>query len=220
MTVRTGFDIYMHSANTSADICTLAAAGSVVHLSLIVASFLVRSSKSGNIDSTFLLDPLYMRLNNATQFVYPLTIYGVKLSIMLLYKRVFTVSRWLRITIDVGIVVMALVYTAYLALGIATTIQCVDVTSLNTFPVCKNIYDIIITEEVFNVATDMFILVLPMRTISRLQLKKRQKQGVIAIFSIGLLPCCASLTRVGFLIALQGLETTLLWNNALARHFS
>lgn len=158
-----------------------------------------------------------MRLSNATQIVYPLTIYGVKLSIMLLYKRVFTVNGWLSITINAGIVVMALLYAPYLGLGIAMTIQCVDVTSLNAFPVCGHVHDILLSQEVFNIATDIFILVLPMRTISKLQLKKRQKQGVIAIFSIGLIPCCTSLVRVGSLISSQRLET-LLWINTLSRY--
>ncbi|KAI1162623.1 hypothetical protein F5B18DRAFT_368850 [Nemania serpens] len=71
--------------------------------------------------------------------------------------------------------------------------KCVDTTPLN------------VTSASLNLFVDIFILVLPQRTIWKLHMSFREKLGVAVVFAVGLLGCLASLARL--IITTPGFRT-------------
>jgi hypothetical protein len=117
--------------------------------------------------------------------IYPVVILCVKLSISLLYLRLFGVQRSFRYMVYAGIVFCAVFYTAYAGIQISTTVLCVDAASLSR-PICAQIHVFVVTTGVVNVFTDLYLLGLPIRPVTQLKLKSRQKLGLLSIFMAGL----------------------------------
>lgn len=64
-----------------------------------------------------------------------------------------------------------------------------------------------------NSVVDIVLLVLPILLISRLQLDRKKKIGVIAIFLVGLFACVASLAKLRSNVVLVVEETNPTWNS-------
>ena len=56
-----------------------------------------------------------------------------------------------------------------------------------------------------NVISDFSILILPVPIIWRLQMSKKRKVGITAVFGIGLFACVTSILRLVYSVELQGL---------------
>lgn len=124
------------------------------------------------------------QLMSATGIIFPVTIFFAKLSILLLYLRIFSISTPLRISIHIGILVMALFYTAIAGVATTTVVRCVG---LQSPQFCKtSVGPVQLLNSVFNVVTDFWILVLPMPYIMKLQLPNSRKIGLVAVFGAGL----------------------------------
>lgn len=122
---------------------------------------------------------------SAAGIVFPVTIFFAKVSILLLYLRIFSVSAPLRISVHIGILVMALFYTAMVGVSISTVIRCVGLAA-QTLQFCKTASGPVqLLNSVFNVVTDFWILILPMPHIMKLQLPKSRKIGLVAVFAAG-----------------------------------
>lgn len=122
---------------------------------------------------------------SAGGIVFPVTIFA-KVSILLLYLRIFSISRPLRISVHIGILVMALFYTAMVGVSISTVIRCVGLAA-QTLQFCNTASGPIqLLNSVFNVVTDFWILILPMPHIIKLQLPISRKIGLAAVFAAGL----------------------------------
>jgi hypothetical protein len=105
---------------------------------------------------------------------------------MLLYLRVFSVSKTLKIVVYIGIVVMSLFYTAMIGIAIGSLVKCNGINAL-TVQFCRNYSGpIIMLNAVFNVITDFYVLLLPIPLILKLHLNLKRKIGVLAVFSGGL----------------------------------
>jgi hypothetical protein len=117
--------------------------------------------------------------------IYPVVILCVKLSISLLYLRIFGVQKSFRYMVYAGVAFCAVFYTAYVAIQISTTVLCVDAASLSR-PIFAQIHVIVVTTGVVNVFTDLYLLGLPIRPVTQLKLKSRQKLGLLSIFMAGL----------------------------------
>lgn len=115
---------------------------------------------------------------------YSFTVFFTKLSILLLYLRLFSVSRQLRTGIHVGIAIMALFYTAMIAVAIVSVVECVGMATM-TLQFCGIVSGPVqILNSTFNVVTDFWILVLPMPMISKLQMPKSRKLGLTVVFAV------------------------------------
>lgn len=108
----------------------------------------------------------------------------VKISILLLYFRIFSVNRTMRILIHVGIYIQIVFYLAYVGTYAALNVICVSATSLSK-PLCISTWIIVEVQGSINVVTDFYILALPVIMVSQLQLTFRRKLGVIAVFMTG-----------------------------------
>lgn len=123
---------------------------------------------------------------SSAEITYPFATLFAKLSILLLYLRIFTTSRGLRISVYVGAVLLALFYMALIGTGIAAMTSCVGL-AVTSIGICDKITnDIQLLNSAFNVVTDCWILVLPMLFISKLQMPLKRKVGVAAVFAVGL----------------------------------
>ena len=129
----------------------------------------------------------YAFLNNASAVVYSVTILFAKLSILLLYLRVFSPARRVRIAI---IVVILANVTFYVIAMFVEIFQCRPRKKI-WYPWIegKCIHQIAaqITAAVWNTVSDFVILIVPLNTVRALNIKKAAKIGTIAIFATGLL---------------------------------
>ncbi|KAL1963026.1 hypothetical protein VTN77DRAFT_8774 [Rasamsonia byssochlamydoides] len=129
------------------------------------------------------------------QVFYKMTLGFTKLSIVLLYLRIFVIRTFQR----VGYVFLVMITIWTIGTIMATIFQCVpvraswDVSIKNARCINKDAfwYAFAVTDTV----TDFAIFVLPLRPILALQLPKREKIGLLAIFSIGAFVCVTSILR-------------------------
>ena len=110
---------------------------------------------------------------------------SIKASILVLYHRVFFVSRrFTRMLWGVGIFVIG--YSG--VLGGASLIQCLPLNYIWDRSVKGYCLDIPLAATilaVFNVLTDVIILVMPMPMLWKLQMKKREKLQIMGMFLLG-----------------------------------
>ncbi|KAK8128778.1 hypothetical protein PG984_009886 [Apiospora sp. TS-2023a] len=120
--------------------------------------------------------------------IYGVAICTVKLTILCLYRRVFSPSR--SGLFDASIVaLMVLLVGFYTATCLAKIWQCVPrekiwITSLPGK--CINISSLFDASGIVNTATDFGILLLPVKAVWNLNLKRRQKATVVLVFTFGI----------------------------------
>lgn len=109
------------------DVCLLAAAASIVHSGLMLGSIqLGFGYHMWDMRASELLDENHIRLLNSTALVYPIVIFLVKLSMVLMYLRIFSIDIRVRTTIYVGIAVVAAVHATALGLQVGSEVLCVN----------------------------------------------------------------------------------------------
>ena len=96
--------------------------------------------------------------------------------------------KWLRYSCYAGMTFTILLYTAILAATLALTIPGPGQTFLQTVESSRGTESVNMTIYVgsFSLTLDIYILVLPIAGVSKLQLPLRRKLGVIAVFLTGL----------------------------------
>lgn len=120
-----------------------------------------------------------------TSTLYNLTLLFTKLSILLLFFRLFRVVRRARIWIYIGVVIVLALHITGAVLSFTAGAQSTDEPSNSSSTNDKNYIGINITA--LNVASDVYILILPLIEVSRLQLYQGQRVRVLAVFSTGIL---------------------------------
>ncbi|KAI9678740.1 MAG: hypothetical protein M1817_005797 [Caeruleum heppii] len=155
------------------------------------------------------LDKFHKRwvvFNVLNGLLYTIALSLVKLALLLLYLRIFKISRVMRWVIY-GVIAFVVGYTTG---GVLALIFACN-------PVKKN-WDWTVTEgvctvgafplgtalNILNIITDIATLVVPFPMVWSLQLSLKQKIGVLAMFATGTLVCVATLVRV---ILFQQLKT-------------
>ena len=129
----------------------------------------------------------YAFLINASAVVYSVTILFAKLSILLLYLRVFSPARRVRFAILAVILANAAFYIIAVFVEI---FQCSPRKKIWLPWIegkCINQVRAQIAAAVWNTLSDFVILILPLNTVRALKIKKSAKIGMIAIFATGLL---------------------------------
>lgn len=123
---------------------------------------------------------------SSTSITYPVTICLVKISILLLYLRIFRVNQLLRRLIVFGIVIQVLFYGIITCVQIGSIVKCSSLAT-SSLQFCKNVAKPLqALQQAFNVVTDFYILILPIPCVLDLQLGRRRKIGIILIFGSGL----------------------------------
>lgn len=129
----------------------------------------------------------YAFLINASSVVYSVTILLAKLSILLLYLRVFSPAR--RVHFAVLAVIMANV-TIYVVGMFIEIFRCKPRKKIWLTWIegeCISEIAVNITGAVWNTVSDFVILIIPLNTVRALKVKKSSKIGVMAILATGLL---------------------------------
>lgn len=124
---------------------------------------------------------------SSNAIIFPFTVFFVKVSILLIYLRLFKVDKPLRVSIYVGLVLMALFHSVIAGVGIGTIIKCVGIEG-STLKFCKDASSSIqLVQSAFNVGTDLWIFILPMTLVRKLQLPRACKVGLFFVFGAGAL---------------------------------
>ena len=122
----------------------------------------------------------------ALAFTYGLVIFLVKLSVLLLLYRLFSVNKTTRYAIFIAIGISAFSCVAFTGHTIAAQVHCIDAASLQ-LRLCVDGWKVTIVNGTINTLIDLYILVLPIAMVLRLQLTARRKFGVLLVFLMGLL---------------------------------
>ncbi|MCJ1397220.1 hypothetical protein MMC11_000412 [Xylographa trunciseda] len=169
-----------------------------------------------DVPSSALLSPLLLKKLYAIQILLPLTFLAIKLSLLMLYLSIFRPNLVLRYCIYAGVVINTLFYTACLgaqtvawtpssgAPWFATSFSAAHPTPINLG----------IAQSAFNLASDLYLLVLPLWGVAQLQLSFRKKLGVSAIFLTGALACISSILTLAYRVQLIG-DTDSTWDLAV-----
>ncbi|KAK1148344.1 hypothetical protein N8T08_010154 [Aspergillus melleus] len=154
-----------------------------------------------------------LKLYFIAQILYKINIGLTKISILLLYLRLF-IQRWFFITCWTWIVII----TAFtLSTVISSIFQCTPVQyafdkSLPGHSSCINLTAFWYANAAFNIFSDLVLVALPVPVISRLQLPPRLKLILCGIFAVGIFVCITSILRITTLdIATSYLDIT--WNS-------
>ncbi|KAI9836483.1 MAG: hypothetical protein M1837_003389 [Sclerophora amabilis] len=145
----------------------------------------------------------------AVGMVYGPTVFFVKLSILLLYLRIFGINKAMKILIYSTIAVQAVFYTVLFGLSIGQQLRCIGRDSI-TVKYCIDSSKWVLAQGIFNVISDFFVLLLPLGKIWQLKLSLRRKLGVSSIFMAGSVACLISLVRL-ILYAQKGHKPDVLW---------
>jgi hypothetical protein len=127
-----------------------------------------------------------MQLFYILQFLYKFTINLTKISILLLYRRVFITAKFRMACICV----MTYVTCFAICVIIATALECNPVRRVYDKSVsgtCINLTAFWYSVAVNNILTDIVILLMPMPVIQTLRLPPRHKYGLMMMFALGAL---------------------------------
>lgn len=102
--------------------------------------------------------------------------------------RLFEIVRWLRITSLVALVVTFLFFWANIPLaGIFCTPRVGETWNVTVLRRCQGLAVVGPVQGVVGVVADIFILVLPLPVIYKLNLAPKRKVGLAAVFMVGVL---------------------------------
>nr|P9WEU1.1 RecName: Full=SAT4 family membrane protein [Aspergillus nidulans FGSC A4] len=140
----------------------------------------------------------YAKLANASQILYAPLIFVTKLSIFLLYLRVFASARRGMTYLSIHLLIWfnLAFYLANFFLKIFQCIPRAKIWDSNTSGHCININIPILVTAAINVVSDLLMLCLPIICVWRLQMSIRRKLGISAIFAAGIFGCFASIMRL------------------------
>ncbi|KAL1801732.1 hypothetical protein ACET3X_002074 [Alternaria dauci] len=151
---------------------------------------------NADLDASIIMVPTFKHWY-AYQIVYPWALWFVKASILALYYRIFTQTRFR--------------YAVY-AVGAFVTVQTIVVTFVNafecgtkepwrawtpTFPQgCNDLPKTYFAMASVNIVTDIFILVMPMRAFGQLKLHRTKRFALLGVFMVGGVAVIASIVRL------------------------
>ncbi|KAI1851326.1 hypothetical protein JX266_003401 [Neoarthrinium moseri] len=166
---------------------------------IIVMAFMLAACSYGFGQHMANLSPankiMTLKMFFVSQIFYKLTINTTKISILLLYLRIF-VQRWFR----TACYVLSSIIAAYMiAAFFASVFQCTPVARAwnKTIPgTCISITTNWYANASFSIATDFSILALPMQPIYSSNLKPKQKIAVMGLFAFGSFVAVTSILRM------------------------
>ncbi|KAF3916135.1 hypothetical protein AA313_de0202781 [Arthrobotrys entomopaga] len=131
----------------------------------------------------------------AYQILYPLVLLFIKLSILSFYRGI-SPQRWYRYTVY-GVGVFAIAWS--ITFIFAYIFECPNPSTAwsISFPKgCVNLPALYYSTASINIASDFIILLLPIPVLRQLQIDRRRKFALIAIFSIGGIAVAGSVARL------------------------
>ncbi|KAF2202263.1 hypothetical protein GQ43DRAFT_439862 [Delitschia confertaspora ATCC 74209] len=177
--------------------CAIAALASISHTVVIR-----EQSRFGygfhlwDIRASTVMEAVENRILLANNFPYMVCLLFGKLSILLLFSRLFSVSPRTNIVI-IGVMIFTTAYTvSILCVSIASFVKCGSLENMTTDFCIAMGTSISIVQSAINVITDFLILFIPLPMTLALSLPLRKKLAVSSVFLTGLLACAASIGRL------------------------
>ncbi|KAL8865017.1 MAG: hypothetical protein Q9198_009513 [Flavoplaca austrocitrina] len=128
-----------------------------------------------------------------SQIFYKLAINSTKISVIFLYRRIFTnIISFRRLT---SVFMLFILLSAFASI-LATIFQCTPIRRAFDHQrerSCIDLKAFWYTNAISNIATDLVILALPQRLIYQLQMPRRLKVGLYSIFGLGLITVSSTL---------------------------
>ncbi|OCK74500.1 hypothetical protein K432DRAFT_409804 [Lepidopterella palustris CBS 459.81] len=142
-----------------------------------------------------------MKSSLAIELTYYVAVYFIKSSIILLYLRFATQKRF-RILCEATIALLS-IYT--LICVVVIILQCRPVAKLwdvtGTLPAtCINSGLFFLITASFNLASDIWVTILPIKTLIGIQSPMREKVALIFVFAMGTFSCVAAMIRLKALV--------------------
>ena len=137
---------------------------------------------------------MFLQYVNIIQIWYGVAAASIKTTILLLYLRVFSPRRWSPFDLIIRVFIM-IICVFYFAISIAKLCQCLPRARIwdKSVPgTCLNLPALLDTSGLFNIISDTCILLVPLKGIWRLQMSRKRKIGVYAVFTVGTMQVLAS----------------------------
>ncbi|KAL1980286.1 hypothetical protein VTN96DRAFT_4400 [Rasamsonia emersonii] len=134
---------------------------------------------------------------------YGVTICLTKLSVLCLYRRIFSTRRWSPFDILI-VVLMVMLVLFYGITCLVKIFECTPQAKILDKSIpgkCINVSMLLDASGLFNTLTDYLILFLPVHAVWKLQLTKKKKFLVILVFTFGL--CAPVFSTIGFVVRFQ-----------------
>ena len=134
-------------------------------------------------------DVLFTKLNWAATMIYFTITSSTKLSILLMYNRLFSVDRLFRRLV---LTLSGLVLCFWLGCTIANLVNCLPmkyvwINSLSDPRFCFNYNIFWFSSGICETVIDVLVLLLPIKIVFGLQLRTRQKLAIVSVFLLGAL---------------------------------
>ncbi|KAL8852327.1 MAG: hypothetical protein Q9221_002823 [Calogaya cf. arnoldii] len=153
------------------------------------------------------------------QILYAPTIFFVKSAILLQYLRLLAPTKSANRTLYISchvIIVLTLVY--YIISTTITIFACSPREKmwnpLITGGHCLNNNAGVLFTSLFNIVSDIIILVLPARSVWKLQIPRAKKSKIVALFATGLLACVANMMIIFYAVRIGQKDADVSYNSA------
>ena len=122
----------------------------------------------------------------ASQITYSSVTCIVKISLLMLYRRIFSLrAKWFQIAWWTNVGLVGVLFIVFIAL---TCTQCKDLSTIwDSSGSCIPDQTMIATSGFINAVIDSAILVLPLRMVWLLQMDRKQKVAICGVFGLGLM---------------------------------
>ncbi|KAF2676841.1 hypothetical protein K458DRAFT_320974 [Lentithecium fluviatile CBS 122367] len=155
----------------------------------------------------------------AAEILYNPAIFFTKLSILLLYRRIFPSKTFNRILWGVGTFILAYTITS----STVNLLQCIPIAAnwdpkLAATARCVDFGSELIALSTINAVTDLILLVLPMPKLWGLHVSFNKKIQLMAMFALGTATVVVSIIRANYVSSVSFTNGT--WNNAFGAVWS
>ncbi|PWY78367.1 integral membrane protein [Aspergillus heteromorphus CBS 117.55] len=154
---------------------------------------------------------VYFQIGWSNSFVYTCCIAFIKLSILCVYKRLFTAPRMTRAANIVSVIVILWA----VSVSLAGVFNCVPVQKFWDRAVegsCMDTVSYYYGQQIPNILTDMVLLVMPMRSVWSLPISKRQRGLLSGVFLVGILTLIFDIVRLVAMIDLVNAGPDITYN--------
>ncbi|KAI4117186.1 MAG: hypothetical protein LQ345_002537, partial [Seirophora villosa] len=167
--------------------CMFAAVSSVVYLGFLMALYALGFGVHEWDITYHNLESLLSKEGKTLSALWGPTMFFTKLSLLLLYHRIFARDRVTKYLVYFGILYCFVLYASFLLL---TFLLCQSTLEGS----CEREMDLfVLISRGFNVLADIYLLIIPIAAVAKLHMPLRQKLGVSAVFFAGMLACLSGI---------------------------
>lgn len=197
------------SYDDSASVC--AWIFSLAHAGLIIASR-SHSRHSWDIPLSF-ITPSYLKIVLSETIILAVGFLFAKISILLFYQRLFTLSRVSRYCVYIAMAWTTVISSSAIIVDVALCApRSGESFSIFTGRRCERQTIWSVTQGCLNVLLDFFILYIPIPILWKVQMDRRKKIGVSAVFLTGFIACIASALNLWIKVEFH-IGSDIIWNS-------